>query len=126
MKYRTITIIKKCSFLLLFVFCLSCSSHLYVEERANEWISRPLADLKQSMSRPDSYASKIGWQETTYPLANGYYVFVQPIGKECLIHWKINPRDIIVDYSSSGSSCEQKDTGHVDNFQKITPPSSAW
>ncbi len=126
MKYRTIMIIKKWIFLLFFVFSWSCSSHLYVEDRANDWISRPLSELKESMSRPDSYASKIGWQETTYPLASGYYVFVQPIGKECSILWKINPRDIIVDYSSSGSNCEQKDTGHADNFQKISPPASAW
>jgi hypothetical protein len=75
------------------------------------------------MKRPDSYASKIGWKETTYPLANGYYVFVEPLSKECSVHWDINPRDKIVGYRAIGSGCAQK--GSDDQLQTITPRNSA-
>jgi hypothetical protein len=100
--------IKKWGFLLLLVLIYGCATQLYVDEHADGWISRPLSDLKETMSRPDSYASKIGWQETTYPLSNGYYVFVEPVYQECSVHWKINPRDMIVGYSVSGEACALK------------------
>jgi len=121
MKCRLIAFIKKWDILLLFVLLCGCATPVYVEQHSNEWISRPLSELKEAMNRPDSYASKIGWRETTYPLSNGYYVFIEPLGQECSVRWKINPRDIIVDYSTTGSGCEKKSTDNVSNLESITP-----
>jgi hypothetical protein len=97
---------------------------MYVDNYADEWISRPLAELKQAMNRPDSYASRTGWQETTYPLSNGYYAFVEPLDKNCSVHWHINPRDVIVDYHAIGNGCERKRSGN--SLQKITPRNSSY
>ena len=52
-------------------FLVRCASPIYVNEHAKNWIARPLSELKQAMKSPDSYASKSGWKETTYPLAMG-------------------------------------------------------
>ncbi|MFZ5997616.1 MAG: hypothetical protein ACOYW7_09025 [Nitrospirota bacterium] len=106
MKYRSILF--KCCFLLLLISLYGCASRVYLEERSNEWITRPLSELKQAMNAPGSYASKIGWEETTYPLANGNFVFVEPIDKECSIHWEVTPREIIIGSRAEGSGCDQK------------------
>lgn len=78
-----------------------------VEDHSKEWVARPLLELKQEMSRPDSYASKIGWKETTYPLASGNYVYVQPLREGCFFHWEVNPNGIIVGYVAKGKECDQ-------------------
>jgi hypothetical protein len=123
MEYRAIVLAKKWGFLALLILLCGCANRLYVDEYSNQWISRPLSELQQAMNRPDSYASKIQWKETTYPLANGYHVFVEPLSKECSVHWNINPRDKIVGYHAVGSGCEQKKSD--DSLQTITPRSSA-
>ncbi len=124
MKFRSIAFIEKCCLLFLVVFIYGCATQLYVDEHATVWISRPLSELKETMNRPDSYASKVGWQEKTYPLSNGYYVFIEPIDQECSVHWKVNPRDIIVDYSASGKGCVMKEPD--DYIHRVTPRESAW
>ncbi|HTZ17681.1 MAG TPA: hypothetical protein VMB78_04505 [Dissulfurispiraceae bacterium] len=121
MNNRFITFRQKCCLLFMVVLFCGCAARQYTDDFGNEWISKPLSELKQAMSRPDSYASKIGWHETTYPLANGYYGFVQPIDKDCFINWKINPRDMIVGYSTSGTHCDIKETTSVENLQNVTP-----
>jgi hypothetical protein len=114
---------KKWSFLVLVVLLCGCGARLYVEEHGNQWISRPLSELQQEMSSPESYASKIQWQEKTYPLANGYYMFVEPLSPDCFMHWDINPRDKIVGYRAVGSGCEQKrsESSVSDKLESITP-----
>ncbi len=77
------------------------------EHLSSEWIARPLSELKEAMKSPDSYASKIGWQETNYPLANGNYVFVEPLSDDCAAHWEINKGGIIIGYQAKGSGCGQ-------------------
>jgi hypothetical protein len=76
-----------------------------VDEHGREWIARPLTELKQEMNRPDSYASKKGWKETTYSLANGNYVYVEPIFDDCLVHWEVNSGGIIIGYQAKGNGC---------------------
>jgi len=125
MEYRAILMAKKWGFLVLLVFFCGCATPLYVEDYTNQWISRPLSELRQAMNRPDSYASKIGWKETTYSLANGYYVLVEPLSEQCSVHWNINPRDKIVGYQAVGSGCEQRRS--EGNAEKVTPRrSSDW
>jgi hypothetical protein len=90
----------------LLVLLLGCTSmEKKVEDHGNEWISRPLSEMKQEMKNPNTYASKTNWEETTYPLAKGYFIFVEPFNEDCLIHWKINPRGIILSYFPEGKGC---------------------
>jgi hypothetical protein len=116
---------KKFCFLALLISLVGCTSmEKKVDEHSSSWISRPLSELKQAMKSPDSYASKIEWDETTYPLANGYYIFVEPFSKDCFIQWKINPRHIIIGYFASGKGCG---SGHetdadVSEIEKVSPP----
>ena len=127
MKIRAILSAANWGILLLLLFPTGCAHQLSVEELSNEWIARPLADLKQHMKSPDSYAAKTGWQEKTYPLANGYYGYVEPLGPDCSIHWSVNQRDIIVDYRAIGSGCHRAvDEDSEDKMQKMTKPATNW
>ena len=112
--------------LLLLLFPTGCAHQLSVEELSNEWISRPLAELKQHMKSPDSYAAKTGWQEKTYPLANGYYAYVEPLSPDCSIHWSVNQRDIIVDYRAIGNGCQRAAENSENTMQTVTKPSAYW
>jgi len=112
--------------LFLTVVLTGCAHQTSIEEISNEWISRPLDELKQQMKNPNSYASKIGWQEKTYPLANGYYAFVEPVSENCFIHWRINQRDIIVDAQSEGKGCKLNSDNNSSGFWKTSPKQSMW
>ncbi len=76
------------------------------QDLSGNWIARPLAELKQEMKNPDSYASKIGWKETTYPLPNGDFVFVEPISADCSVHWEVNQNGMIIGYQAKGKDCK--------------------
>ncbi|MBI3319285.1 MAG: hypothetical protein HYZ89_01685 [Candidatus Omnitrophica bacterium] len=64
-------------------------------------------------SREGSYASSIGWKETTHSLDNGNWVYVTPAGRfgtaigggECFIHYEVNPEGIIVGARTEGKGC---------------------
>jgi hypothetical protein len=102
-KYLALTAV----WFLLFIILLSgCASQLSLEDRGNYWIGRPLAELKQEMKSPDSYASKIGWNEITYPLVNGDFVYVEPVSADCSLHWEIDPGGIIIGYQVEGNGCK--------------------
>lgn len=126
MKCRSILLSEKWGFLLFLVFLFGCTSHLYIEERRNEWITRPLSELKQAMDSPDSYASKIKWKETTYPLANGDYVYVEPVSRDCSLHWEVTPRGTIIGCRAEGSGCEQESAADNSTVRTITAPSTKW
>ena len=72
----------------------------------------------------DTYASKTNWEETTYPLAKGYFIFVEPFNEDCLIHWKINPRGIILSYFPEGNGCgSARGTAHeTSQIEDVSPP----
>lgn len=107
----------------IFVLLYGCaSSQTRLDEYTNEWLTRPLSELKQSMNGPGSYASKIGWKEKTYPLANGNSVFVEPWSKDCAIQWEISPEGIIVGSRPVGSGCEQGSSSNTGLLQRTTAP----
>lgn len=126
MKYQSILLSKKWCFLLFIVFLYGCASQISLKEHSNEWISRPLSELKQAMNSPDSYASKIGWKETTYPLVNGNSVFVEPFSTDCSLHWEITPRGTIIGYRAVGSGCEQESRSDNSMIRTITAPSKYY
>jgi hypothetical protein len=100
------------------VTALYKSSQISLEDLSRTWIARPLSELKQEMKSPDSYASKIGWKETTYPLVNGDFVYVEPVSPDCSVHWKISQSGTIIGYQAKGDGCRQG--GGPDN--SITKP----
>jgi hypothetical protein len=92
--------------LLLYIILLyGCASQMSLEDLSRYWIARPLSELKQEMKSPDSYASKIGWKETTYPLPNGNFVYVEPVSADCSVQWEINQGGIIIGYQAKGKGC---------------------
>jgi len=118
---------KKFFFLALLLSLLGCTSmEKKVDEHSSSWISRPLSELKQAMKSPDSYASKIDWDETTYPLANGYFIFVEPFRRECFIEWKINQRNIIIGSFAKGRGCGtvHETDADVSVIEKFSPPAN--
>jgi hypothetical protein len=76
-------------------------------------IGSPISVTREIASRPGSHASRIGWNETTYPLANGHWVYIEPDRKDCFIHWEVNPEGIIVGYKTEGKGCEYNTPGWV-------------
>jgi hypothetical protein len=107
MKYRSILSSSKWFFVLSLVILCGCASQsVYIEEHGNQFVARNIDELKQEMTLPSSYASKVKWKEITYPMADGYYGFVEPIGKDCTIHWRVNQRNKIVGYEPKGSGCD--------------------
>ncbi|HAK89388.1 MAG: hypothetical protein A2X55_10750 [Nitrospirae bacterium GWB2_47_37] len=122
MKYISILLSKKLHLLLFIVFLYGCSSGISMKEHVNDWMSRPVSELKQAMKSPDSYASKIGWKETTYPLAGGNSVYVEPFSENCSIHWEITPRGTIIRYRAVGKGCEQESSSDAFIRNLMPPP----
>ena len=95
-------------FLAMFMlFLQGCLSQIApVSKAAPTWIGSPIKDMQNVMSRPGSYASRIGWKQKTYKLDNGNWVFVEPVYPTCFVHWEINPEGIIVNYKTEGKGCD--------------------
>lgn len=111
-------------FLLSLTLLYGCASQRTFEDVGRDWIARPLSELKQEMKSPDSYASKIGWKETTYPLRNGDFVFVEPVSADCSVDWQINQNGIIIGYEAKGDGCKRGDG--PDNSIRHTQIKSGW
>jgi len=73
-----------------------------IEEFTQYWIGRPIEETRKQVRDSHSYASRIGWQEKTYKLDNGNWVYVEPDSPGCFIHWEVNPQGIIVGYKLEG------------------------
>jgi len=118
-------ILQKCCMAALFVLLFGCTTtEKRVADHGNEWISRPLSELKQAMKNPDAYSSKTNWEETSYPLAKGYFIFVEPFNEDYLIQWKINPRGIIISCFTEGKGCGSvHGTVHeAGQIEDVSPP----
>lgn len=114
--------------LFIFAFSYGCAPRVSVDAHIDDWLSRPLSELRQSMDSPGSYASKIGWKERTYPMANGNYGFVEPYSEDCFIHWTVNQRDKIIGYAIQGDGCERTKKPQEDTLNSVTKqaPLSLW
>lgn len=128
MKCRYLPFFGKCGLILCLFVVYGCASQVKISALVHEWVARPLSELKQSMKEPDSYASKIKWKEATYPLANGNYVFVEPVGKDCNVHWEVHPNGMIVGYRAVGSGCEFEGgtSSGADIVNTMTQPTRDW
>jgi hypothetical protein len=115
----------------IFVFSLlvmaGCASQaVFIEEHGNEYVARNVDELRDYMNSPQSYASKAKWKEITYPMADGYYGFVEPIGKGCDMHWRVNQRNKIVGYEAKGEGCDRTKTSDLEliNLKNTTTTTS--
>lgn len=118
------SVAKAVSLLLFIIPLFGCASRMSLEDLSRVWIARPLSELKEDMEKPDSYASKIGWMESTYRLANGNSVFIEPVGAECLVHWEVNPSGVIVGYEGKGTGCRRGEG--PDNSIRKTQTREGW
>lgn len=75
------------------------------EDRVAAWVGEPITQYIEAMRKPESYATKINWQEQKYTLRSGNWVFVSPYAEDCLIHWEVDRRGIIVNYRLAGGHC---------------------
>ena len=76
-----------------------------LEEYAGSAVGRDISVVRDPVRRPGSYASTVGWQEKTYTLPNGHWVYVEPDRTNCEIHYEVNGEDIIVGYTAVGTGC---------------------
>ena len=111
--------------LYLILLC-GCASQLSLEDHSRDWITKPLSELKQEMKSPDSYASKIGWNETTYPLANRNFVYIEPVSADCSVHWEVTQSGIIIGYQAKGNHCKQSEGPNNINIENTRTSTSPW
>lgn len=71
-----------------------------------EWssglIGAPIRPLVEATQREGSFASRMGWEDRRYTLANGNWVYVFPAGRDCIVHAEVGGDDIIVNYWTEG------------------------
>ena len=93
--------------LLLTVGIAACSSSQIQPLKAygESAIGLNIAVIRDLTEGPNSYATRVGWQEKTYSLPNGRWVYVQPDRPNCEIHFEVNGADIIVGYTPVGTGC---------------------
>ncbi|MEZ5564273.1 MAG: hypothetical protein R3F24_01595 [Gammaproteobacteria bacterium] len=85
-----------------------CSQIPHLDEYANELVGQNISVLRELVAAPQSYGSRAGWQEKTYTLANGHWVYVEPDRKNCEIHYEVNGENIIIGYTPVGSGCKHQ------------------
>jgi hypothetical protein len=76
-----------------------------LREYAESAIGRDIAVVQAVVRQPGSYASSVGWQERTYPLPNGHWVYVEPDRPGCEIHYEVDGGNVVVGYTPMGSGC---------------------
>lgn len=101
---------RKLKFLLLPALLCSliagCNSQIpTLREWADQGIGQPISVLEGIDARPESYASRIGWQRTIYDLPNGNRVYVHPDRKDCEVHYEVDKAGIAVGYQLVGEGC---------------------
>ncbi len=84
----------------------ACAPYPSLRTSRKEGLGLPISVIKEINTREGSYASSIDWKETTYKLDNGNWVYVEPNGPHCFIHWEVNPEGIIVGSSVEGWGCD--------------------
>ncbi|MBL8201375.1 MAG: hypothetical protein JNK40_10420 [Chromatiales bacterium] len=76
-----------------------------LKEYGDSALGLNISVVRDIVRRPTSYASTVGWQERTYTLPNGHWVYVEPDRQNCEIHYEVDGNDIIVGYTPVGRGC---------------------
>ncbi len=101
---------RNCALLLLIAGPAACSSSQVptLREYGDSALGLDIAVVRDVVRRPGSHASTVGWQEKTYTLPNGHWVYVEPDRANCEIHYEVNGEDIIVGYTPVGRGCQNQ------------------
>lgn len=92
--------------IVLLLIPLGCMSQIRpFEEYAGGWVGKSVDRLIEASRRPQSYASRTGWQEKRYELGNGNWVYVSPEREGCIVHWEVSRQGTIVGYRTEGGRC---------------------
>lgn len=79
-----------------------------LDEYAGSLVGRNISVVRDLVRRPGSYATTVGWQEKTYTLPSGHWVYVEPDRANCEIHYEVDGEDIIVGYTAVGTGCARQ------------------
>ena len=79
-----------------------------LKEYADSVVGRDISVVAVPVKKQGSHASTVGWQEKTYTLPNGHWVYVEPDRANCEIHYEVNGEDIIVGYTPMGTGCQNQ------------------
>ena len=93
--------------LLLVAALTGCSASQVppLEDYAGSVVGRNISVVRDLVRRPGSHATTLGWQEKTYTLPNGHWVYVEPDRANCEIHYEVDGEDIIAGYTAVGTGC---------------------
>lgn len=100
----------KCLSMGLVVGLTACSASQVptLEEYGGSAVGQDISVVRDVVERPGSRAQAMGWQERTYTLANGHWVYVEPDRANCEIHYEVDGEDIIVGYQAVGTGCQDQ------------------
>jgi len=76
------------------------------KEWSSHLIGMNINVLREINARNNSYVSRSGWEEKTYTLDNGNWVYVFPDSKDCIVHAEVNQEGIIVGFKTEGQHCK--------------------
>lgn len=76
-----------------------------LQKSMKSWVGHSVEELREINERPGSYASRIDWEEKTYQLDDGHWVYVEPVREGCFIHWEVNTEGNIEGYHTEGERC---------------------
>ena len=89
----------KAIFILITILIAGCADFQSLHNFTRDAVGQPISGIAAMDRQPGAWASRIGWQETTYQLKNGDRVYVEAYGPHIFIHWELNPQGIIVGYA---------------------------
>ena len=98
--------IKRLLLLTAGIAACSASQIPTLKEYGDAVVGQNISVIRDLVRNPDGRASQAGWQEKTYPLPNGHWVYVEPDRPNCEIHYEVNGEDIIVGYTPVGRGCK--------------------
>lgn len=76
-----------------------------VSKIANDMIGEPLDRIIAINEAPESYASRIKWQEKKYKQPDGGWIYITPMRRDCLVEWHTNSNGIVTGYKTIGERC---------------------
>jgi hypothetical protein len=78
-----------------------------LKEQRKAWLGHRIEEVKEAVARTRTAGGYEGlsWEEKTYSLDNGNSVYVELIGRDCFMHWEVNPQGIIVGSRTEGKRC---------------------